>query len=178
MKRQKLTYVNTLLASFAILLAGLVYADGLEADRHIQDSRQTRIEETAYADLVNCSRGNYQDARDKLQDQLLLDLVTGTLPARREDGRPQVERPRALDERRALFVAAINQLEQRLEKQPPSVPALLERWRGNPVSERIEHERERDAAGSVARAEARDRDDRIELPVNCDKLASQRPFTR
>jgi hypothetical protein len=132
---------------------------------HVQDQREQRVREQAEADLVICARGNYQDARDKLQDQLLRDLVA--VP------------PGASEERRTLFAAAVKQLERRLATQPPSIADLLKRWRGNPVSDRVEREREREAAGSVARAEARDRDDRIQLPVDCDELPSQRrPFSR
>lgn len=144
---------------------GWVYSLGDQNTRviaHVQESRKERIEEVAFADLVICSRGNYQDARDKLQDQAFLDLVSV----------PPADTP----ERRTLFSAVRKQLTFRLRTQPPSVSALLKRWRGNPVPKDVEQQREREAAGPVARAQARDRNDRIRLPVNCDDLASQRPF--
>lgn len=163
----RLEHVSILLASLAILLSGLVYAGGLRGDRDIQAARKERVEEQAFADLVICARGNYQDARDKLQDQLLLDLVS--VP------------PDAIEKRRVLFRAAARQLGRRLAEEPPDLDELITRWRGDlPVGRagaRRTRSRERGAMGSVARAEARDRGDRPTPSTDCSRLPSQRPFS-
>lgn len=160
--------VNGVLYGLSFLSLILSVAIGTYLYGALQDQREARNLENAQSDLINCSRSNYQDARDKLQDQLILDLV---VVRGLKEGEPT-------EERTAVFIAAKKQLGFRLKTQPPTGAVLLERWRGNPVSESVRRQQAMDAAGPVARAKARDRGDYVKLPVNCDELPSQRPFTR
>lgn len=160
--------VNGLLYGFSFLCLVLFVAISSSLYTDLQHQREARGLENAQSDLITCSRANYQDARDKLQDQLILDLV---VVKGLKEGEPTKERT-------AVFEAANEQLGFRLKTQPPAGAVLLERWRGNPVSESVRRQRAVDAAGPVARAQARDRGDFVKLPVNCDRLPSQRPFTR
>ncbi len=152
--------VNGVLYGFTFLLLAL----GVSLYSHLQENREQRVVESAQSDLITCSRANYQDVRDRLQDGLLLDLLTAS------------RKPPKVQAR--VFNAGEEQLAFRLKNQPPSVATLLERWRGNPVSEEVLKQRQMDAAGPQARAEARERGDFIKPPVDCDTLPSQRPFKR
>ena len=154
---RRLPYVNLVLVGVSLLLSVYLFST-------VQSQREARTIENAQSELITCSRANYQDIRDKLQDQLLLDLLT----ASRKSEKVQAE----------VFGAGEAQLRFRLKNQPPSVPDLLIRWRGNPVPKWVVKQREKEAAGPQARAEARDRGDFVKPPVDCDELPSQRPFKR